>query len=183
MFSSMKLLTNHKRASDPRMLVITICPIAPTLIDTRPIIRFLGDRKKTLPPNSPILFGVKTAQVNPQKTDSTAFHVLIFSTPFNKYFHFRASRNQLSSISKNKIIATIQTSTGARAVASERKSLILRLLLSFWKINPKANIKMATLITILRFLFAERFNRSSFCNVKKKLRRIRILKKALPANY
>ena len=131
MFKSIKLLTNHRRANAPNTFVTTICPIAPTLIDTTPIMRFLGERKNTLPTNSPILFGVKMAHVNPQKTDSIAFHVLILSTPFNRYFHFNASRNQLRNMSNNNVPTTIHTSNELSEDANDRKSLILRLLLNF----------------------------------------------------
>lgn len=94
---------------DPKTLVMTICPIAPTIIDITPMTRLRGERKKTRPPYSPIRFGVKTAQVSPQKTDSTALQVLILSTPRSKYFHFNASRNQFNNIKRNKVMITVQT--------------------------------------------------------------------------
>lgn len=76
---SIKRDKNQLIAKSPKTLVRIICPIFPTVIATAPLIRLFGDRKKTLPPNSPILFGVNTAHVNPQKTDSTAFHFVITS--------------------------------------------------------------------------------------------------------
>lgn len=61
----------------PMTLVITINEMDPIPIPITPKTRFLGLRNKTRPPYSPILFGVNTAQASPQKTDSSAFLMLI----------------------------------------------------------------------------------------------------------
>ena len=100
-FKSTKVPTNHKKAIAPRTFVIIICPIAPTAIAITPKILLLGLKKKTLPPYSPILLGVKTAIVKPQKTDSTDFQMLISSIDFKRNFHFKASKNQFKSIKRN----------------------------------------------------------------------------------
>ena len=154
----MKLPTNHSKAMDPRTLVMTICPIAPTLIDINPITRFRGERKKTRPPYSPIRFGVKTAQVSPQNTDSIALQVLIFSTLRSKYFHFKASRNQFKNIKRIKVVITIQTFNVVIDFVSDLKSAIFWLSVSIWTINPKASTNMAILIIMLIYFFAWRFN-------------------------
>ena len=82
----------------PNTFVITNCPILPVAIATTPIIRLLGDKKKTLPPYSPNLFGVKTAQVNPQKTDSIASFKLMGSIGLIILRHLKASIPQLVNI-------------------------------------------------------------------------------------
>lgn len=76
----MKLNTNQNKAIEPSTQLITSCENKPTNMATTPMILLLGERKNTLPPYSPIRFGVNTAHVNPQNTDSTAFHTLISST-------------------------------------------------------------------------------------------------------
>lgn len=65
---------------------------------TTPITLRFGERKNTLPPYSPILFGVKTAQVNPQKTDSIASQRLIGSTREINFFHLKDSKPQFTNI-------------------------------------------------------------------------------------
>lgn len=122
--SWIKLPTNHNKASDPRTFVTTICPTAPTAIEITPIIRLRGERKKTLPPYSPIRFGVKTAHVRPQKTDSTARHVLIFSTSRTRYFHFNASRNQFNNIKRKSNITVVPTLDGESEEVSDLNLLI-----------------------------------------------------------
>lgn len=82
----------------PNTLVITNCPILPVAIATTPTIRLLGDRKNTLPPYSPNLFGVKTAQVKPQKTDSIASFKLMGSMGLIIRRHLKASIPQLANI-------------------------------------------------------------------------------------
>lgn len=157
-FIAIKVPTNHISARAPSTLVITICPIAPTVIDTTPIIRFRGERKKTRPPYSPIRFGVKTAHVRPQKTDSTAFHILIFSTRFKRYFHFSASKNQFRSISSNSVTNTTKTFKCERFAVSVLKSLTLLLSLNFGNIYAKARTRIAILKIILSIFLVLRFN-------------------------
>ncbi|MDB5120970.1 MAG: hypothetical protein JWN56_2188 [Sphingobacteriales bacterium] len=108
---SMKLPRNQRMAMAPKIFVITIWPIEPTAIAITPNTLFLGDKKNTLPPYSPIRFGVKTAHVNPQKTDSMDFHKLMRSIFLSRYFHFTASIVQLTSINKMMILTTITTFT------------------------------------------------------------------------
>jgi hypothetical protein len=92
-----------QRAIEPNTLVKTICPMFPTAMATTPITLRFGDRKNTRPPYSPNLFGVKTAQVKPQKTDSMDFHKLISSTLLIRRFHLKASKPQLTNIKENTI--------------------------------------------------------------------------------
>eukprot|EP00388_Colpodella_angusta_P011849 GDKJ01030182.1.p2 GENE.GDKJ01030182.1~~GDKJ01030182.1.p2 ORF type:complete len:125 (+),score=4.85 GDKJ01030182.1:315-689(+) len=108
-------------AMAPNMLVNTNCPMFPTAMATTPVIRRLGDKKKTLPPYSPNLFGVKTAQVKPQKTDSIASHKLMGSIGLIKRCHFTASKPQLSSISKKTPAITIHISQAGKDLAKDTK--------------------------------------------------------------
>ncbi len=87
--------TKTQTAIAPNTFVKTNCAILPTNIATTPIIRRLGERKKTRPPYSPIRLGVKTAQVKPQNTDSIDRHKDIRSTWAISCFHFTASTTQL----------------------------------------------------------------------------------------
>lgn len=87
----------------PMILVMTICPNAPTTIAIAPKSRFLGDRKNILPPYSPIRLGVKIAQVKPQKTDSIACQTVTLSIRRTRYFHFNDSINQFKNIKANTI--------------------------------------------------------------------------------
>lgn len=166
---SINRYTNHLSANAPNTLISTSCPIVPTLIATAPLILLFGDRKNTLPPYSPIRFGVKIAQVNPQKTDSTAFQVLIISIFFTRYFHLRASRKQFSNINKNRLDITIHTLPGSSVPSSILKSLIPRLSLSLLYMYQEARPKMVTLILILRIFLVGLFKIFYLCNVKKKL--------------
>ena len=121
---------NQLSAKRPSTLVRTIWPIVPTVITTAPLIRLFGERENTLPPNSPIRFGVKTAHVKPQKTDSTAFHVVITSIFWTRNFHLRASRNQFRNIIKKRVEITKTTLSESREFKSCLKSWILLLLFS-----------------------------------------------------
>ena len=155
--SCINFITNQRRAIAPSTLITTSCPNAPTVIANAPLIRLLADRKNTRPPYSPIRFGVKTAQVNPQKTDSTAFQVLITSTLLTRNFHFRASKYQFKNINITKLDNTIHTLFWF----SERKSImkLVRPRLSFRVLNiyQVANTKMATLIQMLRIFLVSFF--------------------------
>ncbi len=155
--SSVKVMKNHNRASDPKTLVTTNCPIEPTLIASAPIIRFLGERKNTLPPYSPIRFGVNTAHVKPQKTDSTDFQVLIFSKSLTKNFHFRDSKNQFNNIKENKLSMTRMTLTKEIELINDLKLLIFWLSLSFLKMNKKAIMITLTFIPTLKIFFVRDF--------------------------
>ena len=104
-------IINIQREIAPKILVSTIWPILPTAIATTPMILRFGDRKNTLPPYSPILLGVNTAQVSPQNTDSTARHRLMFSTLRTSLLHLTASRPQLTSISKTTMEITAMISS------------------------------------------------------------------------
>src|SRR5690606_30970800 len=92
------VLTSVAMLNEPATLVSTSCANAPTLIATTPKIRFLGFRKSTRPPNSPIRLGVNTAQVNPQNTDCTDVQKLIGSMCRQRYRHFTASSSQFANI-------------------------------------------------------------------------------------
>lgn len=151
--SSVKVMKNHNRASDPNTLVTTNCPIEPTLIATIPMIRFLGDRKNTLPPYSPIRFGVNTAHVKPQKTDSTDFQVLIFSISLTKNFHLRDSKNQFNNIKENTLNITSKALIKEIELISDLKLLIFWLSLSFLKMNKKAITITLTFIPTLKIFF------------------------------
>ncbi|MDF2433407.1 MAG: hypothetical protein JWP44_3038 [Mucilaginibacter sp.] len=96
-------------APDPKTLVITFCPNDPTAIANTPCIRFLFGKNITLPPYSPMRFGVNTAQVNPQKTDSIAFHTDIGDKTRVRCRHFKDSSTQLSII--NSTTSNIVTNT------------------------------------------------------------------------
>lgn len=91
----------------PNIFVSTNCPIFPTAIATTPAILLFGERKNTRPPYSPILFGVNTAHVKPQKTDSVANHKSILSTVLTSFFHFKASIPQLININNVTILKMI----------------------------------------------------------------------------
>ncbi len=108
---------------DPKMFVSTIWPILPTAIATAPIIRRLGERKNTLPPYSPIRFGVNTAQVKPQKTDSIDFQRLIRSIGSTKRLHLMASRPQFKNISMMTNASTKMISVSGICLNSCWKSL------------------------------------------------------------
>ena len=82
----------------PKTFVKTNWPMLPTPIATTPTILRFGERKNTLPPYSPKRFGVKTAHVNPQKTDSMASHKLIGSIDLINRCHFTASNPQFNNI-------------------------------------------------------------------------------------
>ncbi|MNS95413.1 hypothetical protein D3C72_1296720 [compost metagenome] len=86
----------------------TNCANNPTPIATAPFARCWGCRKSTRPPYSPILLGVKIAQVSPQKTDWKAFQNDICSSLDARYRHFTTSSNQLTSI-KTTIKIRVQT--------------------------------------------------------------------------
>jgi len=128
----------------PKTLVNTNCPILPTAMATIPVIRRLGDKKKTLPPYSPNRLGVKTAQVSPQKTDSIASHKLIGSIGLIKRFHFTASKPQLSSMSKTTLASTSHISQTGKDAANDIKRFKSLLATSLAYINQNAKATMAT---------------------------------------
>lgn len=120
-FPGTKEKRNQPIAIAPSTLVSTICPKEPIPIATTPCNLFLGDKKNTRPPYSPILFGVKTAIVSPQKTDSIALHKLIRSILLTRYCHFSASNSQLTSINTNTNTRVSERSVGERPEISSLK--------------------------------------------------------------
>ena len=70
----------------------------PIPIPITPKILFLGFKNKTRPPYSPILFGVKIAQANPENTDSIALLIEMGWNCKHIYFHFKASTIQFINI-------------------------------------------------------------------------------------
>lgn len=122
---------NTQTAITPTTMVSTSWPMLPTAIATIPTTRRLGDKKKTLPPYSPSLFGVKTAHVSPQNTDSTANHNFIGSIDFNSRFHFTASINQLISIISSTTPKTLASSFFGLLAMMLRNPLRLLLSASF----------------------------------------------------
>src|SRR5690606_13219293 len=98
-FTSKYFPINQQTAIIPTTLVITICEMAPINIPITPKTLFLDLRKNTRPPYSPIRLGVKTAQDNPENTDSIAFLNPIGSKWLHINFHLSASVNQFINIS------------------------------------------------------------------------------------
>src|SRR5476649_2143962 len=63
-----------------------------------PWIRLRLGKNMTRPPYSPMRLGVKIAQVNPQNTDSIAFHTDMGDNNLVKRHHFNDSSTQFTNI-------------------------------------------------------------------------------------
>src|ERR1700689_4668480 len=90
----MNLYKNQTHEPAPKTFVITFCPNEPTAMANTPCTRFRLGKNITLPAYSPILLGVNTAQVKPQKTDSIASHIDMGDNILVKCHHFNDSSNQ-----------------------------------------------------------------------------------------
>ena len=81
--------------------MVTInCAIDPITVINTACILSAYFKQKTLPPYSPILFGVKDETVMPEKTALIDLLIEIFSILEIKNLHFKASTNQFKNIKK-----------------------------------------------------------------------------------
>jgi hypothetical protein len=99
----------------PNTIVISNCDILPIMVISTALILSAVDKQKTLPPYSPILFGVKAETVIPENTALNEVKIEIFSIFFIKNLHLSDSNNQLKNI-KNTTIQIVNK-------FSERNSL------------------------------------------------------------
>lgn len=90
----------NNKASNPNTIVESNCPMLPIKVMNTPFKGCNCLRINTLPKYSPMRLGVKTLTVTPEKTALNDWKNEICSNFPIRYFHFCASRPQLTNISK-----------------------------------------------------------------------------------
>lgn len=126
----------------PAMTVTRSCATLPIMLDSEASTLSAFSKKKILPANSPILFGVKILMITPQSTDFSERKKETCSKGLINIFHFTASIDQLQIIRRN----TIRKVAASTLVITSPRSTVLCASFIFFQIYRNEKIKIIAFI-------------------------------------